>query len=144
MGFYTGLQSHTQGVTIVLPIIMMTVATDSFGQNEGGFECRVKEVNLNLMSKTYFYSFIQLMLSEFLPCSRLGAGTGATDAAPAFEESPAQTRGHSAHGAQQLLWVGCPGLGGRASICRGLPLLSPTLRKSGGGASDFTKEAGNL
>lgn len=47
-----------QGVTVVLCIITMTFAIGSFGQNEGGFECRVKEVNFNLMSKTYFYSFI--------------------------------------------------------------------------------------
>lgn len=46
-------KSHTK-CYIVLTTIIMTVATDSFGQNEGGFECRVKEVNLNLMSKTYF------------------------------------------------------------------------------------------
>lgn len=81
---------------------------------------------------------------------RLGAGTGATDAAPAFEKSPTRQGATVLTGPSSSVG-GVPRAGwreqqpaARASICRGLPLLSPTLRKSGGGASGFTKNAGNL
>lgn len=135
---------------LLLTIIIMTVAIDSFGQNEGGFECRVKEVNLNLMSKTYFYSFIQFMLSECLhaPGSVLALGL---QMLPLPSRSLLPRPGPECSQGPAALVGGVPRTGwheqqpaARVPICRGLPLLSPILRMSGDRASNFTKEAGNL